>query len=76
MKERKEPWRIAAFAISVLYIAYLWGKKDIAALYATVPTEQMLPLMVTTIAVSLIKIAALAAGILLLKFLAGKVGKK
>ena len=28
MKERKEPWRIAAFAISVLYIAYLWGKKD------------------------------------------------
>ena len=76
MKEKKEPWRIAVFALSVLYIVYMWVKKDIAVLYAAMPSEQLLPLIVTTAAVAILKVAALAAVILLIKWILGKVGKK
>ena len=73
---KKEPWRIILCIISVLFILFMWIKKDIVSIYTTMPEEQMLPLMVTTIAVSLVKVIAIAGGIMLIKLIAGKIGKK
>ena len=69
-------WRIIAFVIAVAFIIFMWVKKDIANIYATVPSEQIAPLAVTTIAVSLLKVAAIAVAVLLIKWIAGKIKKK
>ena len=57
--KKKEPWRIVVFLISVAYIVFMWVRKDIAALYAAMPADQAAPLIATTIAVSLLKAAAI-----------------
>ena len=76
-KQKKiEPWGIIAFVIAVAFIIFMWVKKDIANIYATVPSEQIAPLVVTTIAVSLLKVAAIAVAVLLIKWIAGKIKKK
>ena len=54
------------FLISVAYIVFMWVKKDMAALYAAIPADQAAPLIATTIAVSLLKAAALAGAVLLI----------
>ncbi len=54
----------------------MWVKKDIAEIYATMPTEQITPLIVTTIAVSLLKVAAISGVILLIKWIVSKIKKK
>jgi hypothetical protein len=54
----------------------MWAEKDILEIYATMPQGQVLPMVVTTVAASLAKVAALAGGILLIKWIAGKLGKK
>lgn len=51
----------------------MWIKKDVVGLYAAMPAEHALPLIVTTLAVSLLKIAALAGVILLVKWVIGRV---
>ena len=73
--KKTEPWRIIVFIISLLYIVFMWVKKDIVAIYTTMPAEQVVPLIVTTIAVSLIKVAAIAGGVLLIKWVIGKAKK-
>ena len=75
-KKPLEAWRIIAFIAAVAFILFMWIKKDIAAIYATVPSEQIAPLVVTTVAVSLLKVAAIAGVILLIKWIVGKVKKK
>ncbi len=74
-KKKIEPWRIIAFIISVLFIIFMWVKKDIVTIYTTMPTEQVVPLVVTTIAVSLLKVVAIAGGVLLIKWIVGKIKK-
>ena len=74
--KKKEPWRIIVFIISVLYIVFMWVKNDIVAIYTTMPAEQIVPLIVTTIAVSLVKVVAIAGGVLLIKWVIGKAKKK
>ena len=74
-KQKKEPWRIVVALISVAYIIYMWVEKDIVAIYSDMPAEQALPLAVTTVVVSLAKVAALAVGILLIKWIVGKINK-
>jgi hypothetical protein len=74
--KKKEPWRIRVFILSVACIVFLWERKDIAAIYATVPAQQIAPLIATTIAVSLLKVAAITGGVLLIKWVVGKVKKK
>ena len=61
--------------LSIILIAYMWAEKDIPAIVFTAPTEQVIPTIATTIAVSLIKIAAIAGGILMIKWIIGKVKK-
>ena len=74
-KKKIEPWRIIAFAISVVFIVFMWVKKDIAEIYATMPPEQIAPLIVTTIGVSLLKVAAIAGTVLLIKWIVDKARK-
>ncbi len=74
--KKKEPWRIIVFIISVLFIVFMWVKNDIVAIYTTMPAEQVAPLIATTIVVSLIKVAAIAGVVLLIKWIIGKINKK
>ena len=76
MKMKKEWWRIAIFILSLLFIVFMWVKKDIAEIYKTMPEEKVVPLIITTIVVSLCKVAAIAGGIFLIKWIVGKVTKK
>ena len=75
-KKKREPWRIVAFIVAVLFIIFMWVKKDVAAIYTTTPAEQVVPMLVTTIAVTLIKVAAITGGLLLIKWIVGKIRKK
>ena len=75
-KRKREPWRIIVFIISMLFIAFMWVKNDVVSIYATMPEEQVVPLIATTILVSLIKVAAIAGGVLLIKWIVGKIKKK
>ena len=72
---KKEPWRILVGVLAIGWIVYMWVKKDIAAGYASMPPEQILPLVVTNVAVTLLKVIGIAAVILLVKWLAGKLKK-
>lgn len=74
-KKKKEPWRIIVFILAVAFIVFMWVKKDIAAIYATMPSEQIAPLIVTTIAVSLLKVVAFAGVILFIKWIIRKIKK-
>ena len=65
-------WRIVAATISAMYIAYMWAEKDILSIYSSMPQELAAPLIVTTVAVSLLKVAGVAGLVLLLKWLLGK----
>ena len=75
-KKKKEPWRIIVGIFSIAVIVYMWLEKDIMSIYTTMPKEQVSPLIATTIAVSLIKVIAIAVGILLIKWIANKITKK
>ncbi len=72
-KHKKEPWRIIVACVSVAYIIYMWIEKDIVAIYSSMPAEQALPLAVTTVVVSLVKVAVITLGILLIKWIVGKI---
>ena len=61
-----------AFVLAVVYIVYMWVEKDILEIYSTMPAEEALPLAVTTVAVSLLKVAMIAGGILVARWLLGK----
>ena len=76
MSKKKEPWRIAVGVLSIAYILCMWVKKDIAAVYTTMPQEQIAPLIATTAAVSLIKFAAIAGGLFLVKWIICKAKRK
>ena len=67
--KKKEPWRIAVGVIAVLYIIFMWVKKDIISIYSTIPSEEVLPLIVTTFAVYLLKVAGIVGMILLVKWI-------
>ena len=73
---KREPWRIVVFLLAVACIVFLWVKKDIASIYATAPAEQILPMILTTLAVSLLKVAAIALAVLFVKWIIGKCQKK
>ena len=75
-KKKKEPWRIVVGILAIASIVYMWIEKDIMTIYTTMPKEQVVPLIATTIAVSLGKVAAIAGGILLVKWIIGKFKNK
>ena len=72
----KEPWRIIVGVISIAYIVFMWIKKDIVSIYTTMPQEQIVPLIATTVAVSIFKVALIAGAILLIKWIFSKLNNK
>ena len=74
--KKTEPWRIVVFILAIAFIVFMWGKKDVAAIYATMPEEDIAPIIVTTIAVSLLKVAAIAGVVLLVKWIMAKSKRK
>ena len=62
-------WKIIAAVISGAYIIYLWSTKDLPA---GLSSGDMLPLLITNIAVSMGKLALVAAAILGIKWLRDK----
>ena len=74
--KKKEPWRIIVGILAIIFIVYMWVKKDVVTIYTTMPKEQVAPLIATTIAVSLIKVAAITGGILLIKWIISKFKNK
>ena len=73
---KKEPWRIVLGLLSVAFIVYLWSSKNIAKIYKTMPAEQIMPMVVTTVLVSLLKVVFIAAVVLLIKWIVVKMKKK
>ena len=74
--KKKEPWRLIVGGISLAYILFMWIKKDIVAIYTTMPADQIAPLIATTVVVSLLKVAAIAGVVLLIKWIVGRIQKK
>jgi len=70
--QKKELWRIIIAIISVVFIVFMWVKKDIATIYSTMLKEQIVPLVVTTIVVTLVKVVGITAVIILIKWSIGK----
>lgn len=73
---RKVPWRKILGIISICYIILMWTKTDIFSVYTTISQEEIIPLIVMTVIVSLIKVAVITGGILLVKWLIKKVTKQ
>ena len=76
MKDKKEIWRIVAGVIAILFIVAMWISKDVASVYRELPSEDLLPVIVTTLLVSLVKVAAIAVIALVARFLYVKYIKK
>ena len=77
MKDKKrEPRRIVVAIISVVFIIFLWISQDIASIYEGMSVQEALPLVATTIAVSLLKVAVVAVLILVVKFIVTKIKSK
>ena len=72
---KKEPWRWVVFGLSAAYIAYMWLGKGVADAWASMPADQILPMAVTSIAVTAVKVIAIAGGILLMKWILSKLKK-
>ena len=75
-QKRSNAWRIIVGILAICFIIFLWIKKDIAAIYTTMPREQILPMLAMTIAVSLFKVGVIAGIALLIKWIVGKVKKR
>ena len=73
---KKAPWRWAAGLVSAALIVYLWSAKDVAGIYADLPREELLPLIATNLAVTLLKVVGIAAVVWLVRFLAAKRNKR
>ena len=63
-------------AASILFIVVMWVKKDVAAIYSQLSPEDALPLLVTTVAVTALKVAAMAGAIVLVKWIIRKIKDK
>jgi hypothetical protein len=76
MNYKKEPWRLVVGILSVLFIVFLWIKNDIIEIYTSAPKETLLPMLVTTVAVSLFKLACITGILVLVNWLIRKIKNK
>ena len=72
---KKEPWRIAVFVLSVSYIVFMLVKKNAGGQLSDMSSFS-LPMFVTSLGVTVIKVVVLAGGLVLVKWLIGKIGGK
>ena len=66
---KKEPWRWIVFGLSVAYILYMFISKSGGD---SLPSGELLPMVVTGIAVTVLKVILIAGGIFLLKWILSK----
>ena len=71
--KKKDPWRIVGGILSILYILFLWVKKEVASVYGSLSPEQLIPVMATSVAVTAIKFIAIAAAVFLIKWIIKKI---
>lgn len=71
--KRKKSLRIVIGIIAAISIISMWVEKDIVSVYTSMPQEEVIPLIATTVAVYLIKVVAIAGGIMLIKLVIGKI---
>ena len=72
---KKAPWRYIVGFLSAAFIVYMWSAKDVAGQYAGMPREELLPLLATNIAVTLVKVVGIAAVVWLVRWLVAKWNK-
>ena len=75
MKEPKkiEYWRIIVGVISIVFIVGMWITKDLISVYKTAPKENIMPMIVTTVAVSVLKMAGIVLAVFFVRWLIGKI---
>lgn len=71
-KHQKEPWRIIAGILSIIFIVFMWVKNDIITIYSTMPKEQVVSLIITTIIVTLMKVGGIDLVIFFIKWIISK----
>ena len=77
MSKGKTPlWRILVFILSALFIVAMWVQKDIVKIYKTMPKDQIAPIIVTTVLVTLLKVALIAGVVFFLKWIIEKMIRK
>ena len=72
-------YRVSGDCSETLKLFLLQGsEKDIVSIYSAMPAEQILPMIVTSVAVTMIKVVGMATVILLVRWVVGKIrsGKK
>ncbi len=77
MKEiGKKSRRIALAIFSVIVIIIMWTEKDVLGLWSGLTIEDAVPMVITNLTVTALKIALLAGGIYLIKTAFAKIKKK
>lgn len=70
---KKGPLKWIIGLLSVGFILFVWIKKDLLAIYSSLPQEEVLPVLATTVATTLLKFALLAGVIYLFKWIGSKI---
>ena len=73
MKKKIQAWRIIVFIIAVIVIIATWVKKDVGAMISQTPQEQVLPMVLTSVAVTLVKVGLIAGAVLLIRWIVIKI---
>ena len=74
--KNKNQWRKIISVIAFLYIIYMWTEKDILSVYASMPKDRVIPLIIINVLVSLIKVGVLVLASIILKWIVKKIKKK
>ena len=72
---KKEPWRIIAFIVGVIFIIFMFVSKS-SGTDAAISAEQALPALITNAAVTVVKFAIIAGIAFAGKFVMGKIKNK
>ena len=67
MNNKIESWRLIVGGISILFIIAMWVIKDVGSIYANLTKEELIPVVVTSICVTLLKVAFIAIGVIVLR---------
>ena len=70
------PWRVCAGVLGVLAIAWLWTTKDVAAVYRALPAEAAVPVIMTNVLVTALKMGLVAAAAWAVKKAAWRIGQR
>lgn len=77
MKDKKNTGlRIVVFVLAIILIIFMWVKKDVGSIVSATPKEQILPLVLTSVAVTLVKVGLIAGAVFFIKWIIEKIKNK